>query len=191
MLRTMSETSRPRASVLLPLVTGLLLSALAAYLGWTLGSSSSGSAAVVVEQEESGHAAILSDFRVAALDGGELGPPDFRGQIVLVDFWATWCSPCKVQARLLETLWDEVKGEGVQFLAVSLGEPRETVEAYIEKTPYPYPVLYDTADEIATQAEIYALPTVMVLNREGEVAFLAPGLSDASTLREALASAGL
>lgn len=172
---------RERSSLLLPLVAGVILSGIAGYVGWTLGRDLGAEAA---SQQET--PAILSEFRLPSIDGHELGPDDFPGQVVLVDFWATWCSPCKVQARILQSLWQEYRGRGVQFLAVSLGEERDTVEEYVESNPYPYPVLYDTADRIATQAEIYALPTVMVLDPERRVAYLQPGLSDANTLREAV-----
>lgn len=109
----------------------------------------------------------------------------------MIDFWATWCGPCRVQARILEPLWTEMRGQGVQFLAVSLGETRETVEKYVAEHPYSYPVLYDTEDRIATEAEIYALPTVMVIDRSGEVAYLRPGLSDSAAIRQAVERARL
>jgi hypothetical protein len=79
----------------------------------------------------------------------------------------------------------------VQFLAVSLGEDRETVANYIANHPYPYPVLYDRDDRIATEAEIYALPTVMVVDVSGEVEYLEPGLSDSAAIRAAVQRARL
>jgi peroxiredoxin len=65
------------------------------------------------------------------------------------------------------------------------------VRTFAEENPFPYPVLYDTEDAIATQAEIYALPTVMVVDRSGNLSYLQSGLSDVPTLREALESAAL
>jgi peroxiredoxin len=79
-----------------------------------------------------------------------------------------------------------MQGDGVQFLAVSLGESKDVVAKYVAEHPYSYPVLYDTEDRIATEAEIYALPTVMVIDRAGKVAYLQPGLSDSAAIRQAV-----
>ena len=74
----------------------------------------------------------------------------------------------------------------MSFLAVSLGEDEETVRKFAGNNPFPYPVLYDEQDLVATGAEVYALPTVMVIDRKGEVSYLRAGLSDAKILRAAL-----
>lgn len=177
-----------RSSILLPLVAATLLSGLAAYVGWSLGSATG---APEAEPESGAAATILTDFRLPSLDGGEIGPADYAGEVVVVDFWATWCSPCRIQARILESLYEEFEGRDVNFLAVSLGEEEEKVRSFSEATPFAYPVLYDTADMIATEAEIYALPTVMIVDRSGRVSYMKAGLSDEPTLREALESAVL
>ncbi len=175
-----------KSSIWLPLTAGVLLAVLAGYVGWSLGAAEQ-----QIEAVDNGSPAILTDFRLPSLDGGEIGPADFAGDVLLVDFWATWCSPCKVQKRIIEGLRDEYEPMGVHFLAISLGEEEETVRTYVEKNPFPYPVLYDKLDTIATGAEIYALPTVMIVDRQGSVSYLEAGLSDGPKLRQALDSAAL
>ncbi len=64
---------------------------------------------------------FLTSFRLDTLDGSRLGPPDLRGEVVVVDIWATWCKPCDVQAQILEGLHEEYADQGVSFLALNTG----------------------------------------------------------------------
>ena len=131
-----------------------------------------------------------ADFRLATLEGGrQLGPPDFAGDLVVIDFWASWCAPCRLQAKFLEQLHEETAGEGVKFLAVNAGESAETVRKYVEKTPFPYPVLLDPEDSLSARYRLFGLPTVMIVDRSGAVSFLETGVSDTDRLRQALAAA--
>ncbi len=132
------------------------------------------------------------DFRFAVLDGeDELGPHDFMGKIVIVDLWATWCGPCRLQAEYLEALREQVSEDDVQFMALNIGEEEETVRRFTNDTPFPYPVLLDPEDTTTGKFDIVALPTVMIVGRDGEVAWMRTGISDVDKLREALAVAGL
>lgn len=129
------------------------------------------------------------DFRLTTLDGRRVGPADFDGKVVLIDFWATWCGPCHIQRQILEPLYRDFKDRGVEFLAVSLGEDRDTVERFVRDHPYSYPVLIDPEDALSVELQIYALPTLMVIDRRGGVAFFEPGLADGETLRRVLQEA--
>lgn len=129
------------------------------------------------------------DFRLASLDGRTIGPPDFAGQVVVIDFWATWCGPCKLQAQFLDRLHEEV-GSRVQFLAIDVGEEEDRVRGYVDKDPFPYPVLLDPEEELMDRYQILGLPTVMVIDREGRVSYMRTGLTDVPTLRRQLAKAG-
>jgi peroxiredoxin len=135
-------------------------------------------------------AAPLPDFRLAALDGGQLGPADLRGQVVVWDFWATWCGPCQIQAEILHDLWPGASGRGVRFVAVSVGEPEGVVRDFVREHPYPYPVLVDPEDHVSEQLRILGLPTLVVVDREGRVVFRTTGIVDRDALARVLERAG-
>lgn len=157
--------------------------ALAVALSWLARSAPESPAA-----ESAGYPA--PDFRFASLDGGEIGPLDYAGEVVIVELWATWCGPCRLQAKFLEELHAELDGKGVRFLAVSVGEDETTVREYVERRPFPYPVLLDPEDTLGQRYRIYGLPTVMIVDRQGAISFLETGVSDVERLRAAVKSAG-
>lgn len=130
----------------------------------------------------------MSQVEFAAVGGEPVRLADFAGQVVVVDFWATWCSPCRLQAEILHELQAEY--DGVQFLAISLGEPEEIVREFAERDPFPYPVLVDPDELLGQALDIYALPTVMILDTEGGISYLRPGISSGDALRRALRDSG-
>jgi thiol-disulfide isomerase/thioredoxin len=130
------------------------------------------------------------DFRLASLDGRTLGPADFSDQVIILDFWATWCGPCKLQARILEELHDELKAKNVQVLAINVGEDVEKVRRYVERSPFPYPVLLDESEELMGTYRIGGLPTLMIIDRQGEVSYMRVGVTDPVTIQSEVAKAG-
>lgn len=132
-----------------------------------------------------------TDFRLKTLDGRTLGPKDFRGQVVVVDFWATWCGPCHLQAQILEPVYRDFKGRGVQFLAANVGEEPDQVKKFLKDKPFPYPVLIDPEDNISADLGIVALPTLLVVDKKGKVAYFQAGIADGDTLRQILKKAGV
>lgn len=175
------------------LAVAVAFSLLAAGMSWVARSTTV--ASPITGPAEIGNAVLGGDypkldFRLASLDGGMVGPADFPGDVLLIEFWATWCGPCKKQAEYLEEVYDDFGGKGVQFLAIDVGEDEETVRRYVERKPFPYPVLLDPHDTVSPRYQVYGLPTVLIVDRQGEITFLETGVSDAATLRLALKAAG-
>ncbi|HWM91450.1 MAG TPA: TlpA disulfide reductase family protein [Thermoanaerobaculia bacterium] len=132
-----------------------------------------------------------ADFRLKAVDGRTIGPKDFAGQVVVVDFWATWCVPCHVQTRILEPIHRDYKSKGVQFLAANVGEDEPTVRSFLKSKPIPYPVLLDPEDKVSSQLGVVALPTLMIIDKKGKVTFFHTGVADGATVRKVLKDAGV
>src|SRR6185436_4022327 len=131
------------------------------------------------------------DFRLKTLDGRKIGPVDFPAQVVVVDFWATWCGPCHLQARILDSIYRDLEGKGVQFLAANVGEEEAAVRSFVKDKPFPYPVLLDTETTVSGNLGVYALPTLMVVDKKGKIAYLQSGVIDGPTLRKLLKNAGV
>ena len=90
------------------------------------------------------------DFKIAALDGGRLNLADFKGKVVFLNLWATWCGPCKEEMPAMERLWQRYKGEGLVVIALSMDSGgAKIVKPYIEQAKYTYPIGLDPKMEIA------------------------------------------
>ena len=129
------------------------------------------------------------DFTVYDLDGNEVHLSDFIGKSVVLNFWASWCSPCKMEMPDFNEKYLEI-GEEVQFLIINMTDgSRETVEtasAFIAEQGYSFPVFYDTDQDAAATYGVYSLPTTYFIDEEGNAIAQATGAIDEETLQQGI-----
>lgn len=109
----------------------------------------------------------LTDYQVEALAGGKLAFSSLKGKIVLLNFWATWCPPCREEMPSIEKLWNRLKAEPFTVLAVSTGEARATVAKFIAAEKYSFPVFLDPAGSLGAAFNARSIPTTYLLDKEG------------------------
>lgn len=126
------------------------------------------------------------DFTVENADGEEVKLSDYVGKPIVLNFWASWCSPCKSEMPEFNAAWEELEGE-VQFLMVNMTDgSRETVDTakeYVEGEGFTFPVLFDTNSEAAIAYGAYSLPTTYFIDAEGYLVARAVGAIDGETCK--------
>lgn len=116
-------------------------------------------------------------FRLATLDGGSVALEDHRDRLVVLNFWATWCTPCTVEMPTLEALWQTYRDRGLVVLGVSVdrGAPRGVLEPYVRNLKLTFPILLDPDLKTAGAWRVTGLPTTFLVRPGGEVAGVAYG----------------
>jgi thiol-disulfide isomerase/thioredoxin len=88
-------------------------------------------------------------FKLQTLDGKSVELSDFKGKVVILDFWATWCGPCVASLPHLNDLYKELSGQGLKVIAMNLQQDADTVKAFVEKKKWTLPVALDTDGAVA------------------------------------------
>ncbi len=116
---------------------------------------------------------LAPDFTVQDASGQEVRLSDYAGTPVVINFWATWCGPCKSELPAFDAAYREY-GDEVQFMMINLTDgQRETVDvvqAFLEEGGYSFPVCYDTTQQAAGTYGVYSIPLTLFIDREGQLA---------------------
>lgn len=118
--------------------------------------------------------------------GGAIELQAFRGKVVVLNFWASWCAPCRREAPHLQSAWTAYRDRGVQFLGVDILDDRAAARAFVSEFGITYPSAFDPEGSLADDYELLGLPTTVVIDPEGRMAYRFTGHLDGAVLRGTL-----
>lgn len=110
-----------------------------------------------------------ADFELLDLQGGNHRLSQYRGKVVLLNFWATWCVPCTKEMPAMQAAYDRLKDKGLVVLAVNELEDVDQVRAHIEEHAHTFTVLLDPNNDVANLYGVYGLPVTVFIDRQGVV----------------------
>jgi peroxiredoxin len=111
-------------------------------------------------------------FALPDLEGKIVRPDQFRGRVVLVDLWATWCKPCALSLPIYAKLARELGPAGLTVIGVSIDEDDETLRDYLTEHPLPFAILRDPEQSLPAQIKAEAMPTLVLMDRDGRIAYV-------------------
>lgn len=114
-------------------------------------------------------------FDLVDIQGERHRLADYRGRVVIVNFWATWCPPCIAELPSMQRAWEQLRPEGILLLGINVGEDRKTIEAFDQKHPVDFPLLVDADSTASDDWPIRGMPTTFVVDGQGRVAYVAIG----------------
>jgi len=114
---------------------------------------------------------LAKNFSLESLNGkGEISLEDFKGKAVVVNFWATWCGPCKQEMPFFEKTWREYKDKEVIFIGIDVMDDKDSAIKFIDKLGVSYINLYDPSGKTSNSYRVVALPATFFIDKDGNIA---------------------
>jgi len=118
---------------------------------------------------------MAPDFNLPDTSGSMHSLSDYRGKVVIINFWTTWCPPCREELPSMNRAWHTIEKEGIAMLAINMGEDEDTIFIFSADYPTDFPVLMDQSGEVIEQWPVKGLPTTYVIAPDGRIAYRAIG----------------
>jgi peroxiredoxin len=131
------------------------------------------------------------DFILPDLQGNQIALSDHQGEVVLINFWATWCPPCRVEMPDMEAVYREHHNEGFEILGVDQREPQELVEEFVTERGFSWIFLLDEDFEVSQEYSATSIPRSILVDRDGTVAHVWRGTLTRSQLEQQLSHLGI
>ena len=121
---------------------------------------------------------LAPDFVLPTPPEGKMALSEQRGKVVFLNFWATWCPPCRAEMPSMEILYRKLKGKDFEMMAVSVDWKADKIRNLVEKLSLTFPILHDAEKKVARAYGIYGLPATFLIDKTGKVVFKATGARD-------------
>jgi thiol-disulfide isomerase/thioredoxin len=112
------------------------------------------------------------DFTLESRSGDNIRLEDHRGEVVMLNFWASWCGPCRQEMPLMDDIYSRYQDLGFTILAVNVDENRDEALRFLESVPVDYPILYDPESSVSELYEVPAMPTTVMIDRDGQARYI-------------------
>ena len=119
--------------------------------------------------------AVAPAFQLPAAAGKDVGLGDLKGQVVLINFWASWCGPCRQEMPLLEQLYHKYQAAGFTLLGVNVEPKSEDAATFLKATPVSFPILFDRDSKVSKLYEVSGMPSTVIVDRKGNVRYVHHG----------------
>ena len=115
------------------------------------------------------------DFTLKSLQGKNLKLSEMSGNVVLLNFWASWCGPCRQEMPLLNDLHNKYEPLGFTVIGVNVEQETELARSFIANSPVDFPILLDSSNKVSQLYDVIAMPTTVLIDREGKMRYLHKG----------------
>ena len=118
---------------------------------------------------------VAPEFELKDADGNLHRLSDYRGKVIIVNFWATWCPPCRAEMPSMQRAWEQLREEDIMMLAIDVGEDEDAIFEFTASYPVEFPLLLDTESSVSEAWKVKGLPTTFVVDQWGRKIYRAIG----------------
>jgi len=125
--------------------------------------------------DSAGGPAAAPQFALTGRGGRDVSLAQYRGQVVMINFWASWCGPCRQEMPLLESIYKRYKKLGFTLLGVNVEPDSDAADEWLKVTPVSFPILYDKDSKVSKLYEVAGMPCTVIIDRSGKLRILHRG----------------